>query len=100
MAETKLTSQERILEEIKLLYENHIMGLSNKELATLIGTSETNACRDLAVFEKYKYVCRDSKARWRLSPAFGGIAGQIAKSYQQARLLLSQEEEKYITAMQ
>lgn len=96
----KMNSQARILEEIKVLYENHITGLTNKELAEKIGTTASNMCRDLAIFEKYKWVSRDSKGRWRLSAEFGGIAGQIMKSFKVARLELSEEELRYATAMQ
>lgn len=96
----KMNSQERILKEIQILYENHTTGLKNKELAEKIGTSETNICRDLAIFEKYKWITRDSKFRWRLSADFGGIAGQIMKSYKIARLELAEDEERYMAAMQ
>ncbi len=96
----KMNSQARILEEIKVLYENHITGLTNKELAEKVGTTASNMCRDLAIFERYKWVSRNSKGRWRLSAEFGGIAGQIMKSFKVARLELSKEEERYATAMQ
>lgn len=96
----KMNSQARILEEIKVLYENHITGLTNKELAEKVGTTASNMCRDLAIFEEYKWVSRDSKGRWRLSAEFGGIAGQIMKSFKVARLELSEEELRYATAMQ
>jgi len=96
----KLSSQERMLEEIKILFENHTTGLSNKELAERIGTSETNVCRDLAIFGKYKWISRGERGRWRLSAEFGGIAGQIMKSYKTARLELSRDEERYMSAMQ
>ena len=96
----KISSQARILEEIKILYENHVTGLTNKELAERVGTSETNVCRDLAIFETYKWITRDGKFRWRLSVEFGGIAGQIMKSYKVARLELAKDEERYMTAMQ
>ena len=76
----KLTAQERIFEITRLLYENHVNGLSNKELAQRIGTSEVNICRDLAVFEMYKWITRSESGRWRLSTQFGGISGQIIKS--------------------
>jgi len=96
----KLSSQERIFVITQNLYENHTAGLSNKELSQILGTSETNICRDMALFEKYKWVVRNEKGRWRLSPVFCGIAGQVMKAYQKARLLLSEEEAKYAVAMQ
>lgn len=100
MEKVKLNAQERICTVIVFLYKNHTTGLTNKELAKLIKTSEANACRDIAVLESYQWVNRGAGNRWRLSPDFGGIAGQIMKSYQVARLLLSEEEAKYATAMQ
>lgn len=96
----KLSSQERILAEMIALCENHITGMTNKELAENVSTSESNMCRDLSIFEKFGMVERNDKGRWRLSPKFGGLAGQIAKSYQKARLELSRDEERYATAMQ
>jgi DNA-binding IclR family transcriptional regulator len=94
-----MNSQARILEEIKVLYENHAAGLNNKELAELVGTSAMNVCRDLAIIERYKWIARDGRGRWRLSAEFGGIAGQIMKSFKQARLELARDEERYAAAM-
>lgn len=96
----KMNSQERIIAEMFALCENHIAGVANKELAEKVGTTATNVCRDLSIFEKFGLVDRDTKGRWRLSPKFGGLAGQIAKSYQKAKLLLSEEEARYASAMQ
>lgn len=96
----KMNSQERIIAEMFALCENHVAGVANKELAEKVGTTATNVCRDLAIFEKFGLVDRDTKGRWRLSPKFGGLAGQIAKSYQKAKLLLSEEEARYASAMQ
>lgn len=96
----KLSSQERIFAEMLALCEGHISGMANKELAEKVGTTATNVCRDLAIFEKFGMVERNGKGRWRLSPKFGGLAGQIAKSYQKARLSLTEEEARYASAMQ
>lgn len=95
----KYSAQERLCAEIRMLCENHVNGLANKELAVSVGTSEANVCRDLDVLKKFRWVIRDDKSRWHLSPEFGGISGQIIKSYQKAKLRLSQEEERYLTAM-
>ncbi|MEL3901091.1 MAG: hypothetical protein P1P67_11315 [Treponema phagedenis] len=95
----KLTAQERIFEIIEHLYKNHIKGLTNKELAALLGTSSVNICRDLAVFERYGWVCRGENGTWRLSATFGGISCAIVKSYQKARLTLAKEEAEFIAAM-
>ena len=59
----KITSQGLILAEIQTLAANHYEGMSNKELAVLVGTSESNICRDMAVFEKYKFISRNDKGR-------------------------------------
>jgi DNA-binding IclR family transcriptional regulator len=96
----KLSSQERIFMIVAHLEQNHAAGLANKELAVLVGTSEANLCRDMALFEKYGWVIRNKSGRWRLSSAFGGIAGRIMRSYQEAKLRLTEEEAKYASAMQ
>ena len=96
----KLNAQERVFEIVRLLVENHIEGLTNKELATLLKTTEANVCRDMAVFERYGYVARNSQYRWRLSPKFGGIAGHIMRAFQQAKLEIAREEAEYASAMQ
>lgn len=96
----KLNAQERVFEIVRLLVENHIEGLTNKELAQKLGTSEVNICRDLALFEQYRWVTRGTKNAWRLSAEFGGISGQIVKSYQKARLVLTKEEAEYLAAVQ
>ena len=96
----KLSSQARIIEIVKLLGQNHIAGMTNKEIALAVGTTETNACRDLKILDEAGWLRKDSKSRWRLSPEFGGLAGQIMKSFKVARLELSKEEERYATAMQ
>ena len=86
----KLTAQERIFEIIEHLYKNHIKGLTNKELAKLVGTSNVNICRDLALFENNK--CR-------LSPVFGRISADILKNYKKARLELAKAEAEFIGAV-
>jgi DNA-binding IclR family transcriptional regulator len=96
----RLSSQERVFEITRLLHENHVSGLANKEIAALVRTSEANTCRDMALFERSGWVIRGVGGRWRLSPAFGGIAGRIMRSYQEARLRLTEEEAKYASEMQ
>jgi len=96
----KLNSQERICEIICQLRKNHFLGLTNKELAQLVGTSEANICRDLAIVNKYQWIEKGLAGKWRLSPEFGKIAGEIMKSYKEAKLLLSKDEERFATAMQ
>jgi predicted DNA-binding transcriptional regulator YafY len=97
---SKLNSQERIFEIIRFLQKDHVSGLTNKELASLVKTSEVNICRDMALFDRYGWVTRGVGGRWRLSPAFGGIAGRIMRSYQEAKLRLTEEEALYASEMQ
>ena len=96
----KMNSQERIFAITEILSENHTDGLPNKELARAVGTTETNICRDMALFEKFGWAERNAHGKWRLSPKFGGISGHIKQSFQTARLLLSQEEARYEAAWQ
>jgi DNA-binding IclR family transcriptional regulator len=96
----KLNSQGRIFEIIRQLHKNHFLGLSNKELTRLVGTSEANICRDLAIFQKYRWIEKGLAGKWRLSPEFGKIAGEIMKSYKEAKLLLGKDEERFASAMQ
>ena len=42
METEKITSQERLCAEIQALAANHYEGMTNKELAALVGTSESN----------------------------------------------------------
>jgi DeoR/GlpR family transcriptional regulator of sugar metabolism len=100
MEKSKLNSQERIFEIVRLLCESHVSGLANKELAVSVKTSEANICRDMALFEKNGWAMRGSGSRWRLSPTFGGFAGRIMRSYQAARLRLTEEEARYAAEMQ
>jgi len=96
----KINSQERIFEIIRLLCENHVSGLANKELAVHLKTSEANICRDIALFKKNDWIVQGSGSRWRLSPTFGGLAGRIMRSYRDAHLRLTEEEAKYAAEMQ
>ena len=96
----KLNSQERVFEIIRQLCDNHVSGLTNKDLASAVKTSEANICRDMALFERNEWVIRGNGSRWRLSPTFGGFAGRIMRSYQEARLRLTEEEAMYASAMQ
>jgi DeoR/GlpR family transcriptional regulator of sugar metabolism len=96
----KLNSQERIIHIIQQLHKNHFLGLTNKELAQLLGVSEANICRDIALIQKYQWIEKGLSGKWRLSPEFGKIAGEIMKSYKEARLLLGKDEERFASAMQ
>lgn len=86
MTGARLSSQERILEEMRLLGDSHPRGMTNKELAAALGASGSAVSRDMALFDAAGYVARDGRGRLRLSPEFGGIAGRIMKSYKRARL--------------
>ncbi|MDR0322342.1 MAG: hypothetical protein LBI28_12645 [Treponema sp.] len=90
----------RIFEIIRLLCDNHVSGLTNKEIALRLKTSEANVCRDMALFKNYDWVVQGNGARWRLSPTFGGFAGRIMRSYNEAKLRLTEEEARYAAEMQ
>jgi DNA-binding IclR family transcriptional regulator len=96
----KLSSQERILVIVEKLVENRTLGMTNKTLASELGTSEANICRDLKILESFQWVEKASDGRWRLTPKFGGFAGQIIKSFQAAKLRLTEDEARYASAMQ
>jgi predicted DNA-binding transcriptional regulator YafY len=96
----KLNSRERIFAIVSHLEQNHAAGLTNKELSVMTGTSEANICRDMALFDRHGWTVRGKTGRRRLSPAFGGIAGRIMRSYQEAKLRLTEEEAKYASEMQ
>jgi hypothetical protein len=96
----KVSSQERVFEIVRQLCGSHVAGLTNKELAGRIGTSETNICRDMALFKKNEWVVQGSGSRWRLSPTFAGLAGRVMRAYQEARLRLTEEEARYASEMQ
>ena len=91
----KLNSQRRICEIVKHLTTNHINGLTNKELAKLVGTSEVNMCRDINVLQDYNWIIRGNRGTWRLSPDFSKIVASIAKTYREAYLRLKEDEALY-----
>jgi len=96
----KLTSRERILAIVEKLAANQILGMTNSVLASELGTSEANICRDLKILESAKWADRGSDGRWHLTAKFGGFAGQIIKGFQTAKLRLSEEEARYASEMQ
>jgi len=91
----KLNSQRRICEIIKQLASNHISGLSNKELAKIVGTSDVNMCRDINVLQDYNWIIKGNRGTWRLSTDFSKIAASIAKTYREAYLRLKEDEALY-----
>jgi DNA-binding IclR family transcriptional regulator len=96
----KLTSQERLIAIVEKLVENKVLGMANKILASELGTSEANICRDLKILESRQWVEKASDGRWRMSPKFGGFAGQIIKGFQIAKLRLTEDEARYASEMQ
>jgi DNA-binding IclR family transcriptional regulator len=96
----RLSSQERIMVIVERLVENRILGMTNKNLASGLGTSEANICRDLGILESRQWIEKASDGRWRLSPKFGGFAGQIIKGFQAAKLRLAEDEARYASEMQ
>ena len=94
----KLNAQERVFEIVNIMVEHHADGISNKELAGILKTTEATICRDIDVMERYGWITRGGKG-WRLSCEFGSISGKIIKSYQKARLALAKEEAEYIASI-
>jgi DNA-binding IclR family transcriptional regulator len=100
-SKTKLNSQERILLIIEMLVEKSVEGMSNKALAFELKTTEANICRDLKIMETHGWIEKSKAAgKWRMSQKFGGFAGQIIKSFQAARLRLTEDEARYASEMQ
>jgi DNA-binding IclR family transcriptional regulator len=99
MEKSKLNSQERIMVIVEKLVEKTTEGMTNKALAFELKTLEANICRDLKILEGYGWVEKTS-GKWRMSPKFGGFAGQIIKSFQVAKLRLTEEEARYASEMQ
>ncbi len=92
-------SQERILIIVEKLVDNSVGGLSNKQIAFELKTSEVNICRDLAILEKRNWI-EKANGKWRLTPKFGGFAGGIIKCFQSAKLRLTEDEARYASEMQ
>ena len=55
----KMISQARIFAITEILYENHLEGIANKELAKSVGTTQSNICRDMALFEQFGWAERN-----------------------------------------
>ena len=97
----RLNSQERILAEVEKLIEFSVDGLNNKQLAFEMRTTEAAICRDLKLLEKRGWIERSqSTGRWRLTPKIGNFAGTIMKCFQTAKLKLTEDEARYVSAMQ
>jgi DNA-binding IclR family transcriptional regulator len=95
----KINSQGRILLIVEMLVEKSVEGMSNKALAFELKTLEANICRDLKILEGRGWI-EKAGGKWRLSPKFGGFAGQIIKSFQVAKLRLTEDEARYASEMQ
>jgi DNA-binding IclR family transcriptional regulator len=95
----RLSSQERIMVIVEKLVENQIFGMTNKNLASELGTTEANICRDMKNMELHGWVAK-LNGKWRLTPKFGGFAGQIIKGFQAAKLRLTEDEARYASAVQ
>jgi DNA-binding IclR family transcriptional regulator len=99
MEKPRLNSRERILVIVEKLVEKTAEGMTNKTLAFELKTLEANICRDLKILEAYGWV-EKSNGKWRMSPKFGGLAGQMIKCFQTARLRLTEDEARYASEMQ
>lgn len=97
----KLNSRERLPVIVEKLVKKPEEGMSNKTLAFELKTQEANICRDLKIPEARGWVEKSGAGgRWRMSPKFGGFAGQIIKGFQTAKLRLTEEEARYASEMQ
>jgi DNA-binding IclR family transcriptional regulator len=86
---------------VEKLVKKATEGMANKTLAFELKTLEANICRDMKILEAHGWVERSGKGgRWRLSPKFGGFAGQIIKGFQSAKLRPTEEEARYASEMQ
>ena len=95
----KLSSQERIMVIVEKLVEKSVEGMSNKALVHELRSTEANICRDLKILEDRGWI-EKTNGRWRMSAKFGGFAGQIVKCFQTAKLRLTEDEARYVSAMQ
>jgi len=94
-----LSSQERLMALVEKLVGKTVEGMSNKALAHELQTTEVNVSRDLQTLEAQGWA-EKAGGKWRLSPKFGGFAGHIMKSFQTARLRLTEDEARYASEMQ
>jgi len=95
----KLSSQERIMVIVEKLVEKSVEGMSNKTLVHELRSTEANICRDLKILEDHGWI-EKTNGKWRMSAKFGGFAGQIIKCFQTAKLRLTEDEARYVSAMQ
>lgn len=100
MNDDKLNSQERIMAIVEALAARGREGLTNKDLIVALEVSAPNICRDLALLERRGWVERTVGGTWRLTPKFAGFSGQIAQSFREARLRLTEDEARFATALQ
>lgn len=96
----EMNAQDRVIATVELLAKAGRDGLHNKEVMAALKLSATTVCRDLAFLEASGWVEKTHKGASRLSPKFGALANQIARSFQEARLRLTADEERYRDAMQ
>jgi len=96
---SKCNSQGRILHIVEMLVEESVEGMNNKAIAFELKTTEANICRDLKILEAHGWI-QKANGKWRMSPKFGGFAGQIIKNFQAAKLRLTEDEARYASEMQ
>ena len=99
MEKAKINSQERILRIVEMLVENQVFGMSNKSLATKLGATEANICRDLKILESQGWI-EKMNGVWRLSPKFGGFVVTITEIFQEGRRRLTEDEARLLQSNQ
>lgn len=91
----KQSSQERQLALIEFLVEKELTGATNKEVAIGMKVSAVVACRDVAVLANRGWVERKPDGRWRLSPKFARFTSRMARAFDDLRLKLKEDEDRY-----
>jgi len=95
----KLNSQERIMAIVEILAKEGRTGLRNKALIEALKVSAPQVCRDLGLLERRGWAEQVQGGAFRLSPMFGNFSNLIAQSFREARLRLSEDEERFLNAM-
>lgn len=91
----EMNSQERIMRIVEILAGKELMGMLNKDIALKLKVSAVAVCRDIAILHKLDWVEAAPQGGYRLTPHFAEFSKTIARGFQQARLNLTTEEDRY-----
>jgi len=95
-----MSAQHRIIDLVEVLAKSGRDGMANKDLCAALKLSATTVCRDLDVLKDGGWMERTFDGNARLTPQFANCANLMARSFQEAKLRLSADEERYRSAMQ